>query len=87
MTLSSTGSALGYRCELRSHYSRAADPDTERRHAGGSAQAPHGSATWTTVAGVGAAVDKAGSLKLYSGFALDATHVWLGGDAGLLMHN
>jgi hypothetical protein len=25
--------------------------------------------------------------KLYSGFALDATHIWVGGDAGLLMHN
>ena len=46
-----------------------------------------GGASWTVVAGVGAAVDKAGSVKLYSGFALDATHVWLGGDAGLLMHN
>jgi len=46
-----------------------------------------GGASWTPVAGVGAAVDNAGSLKLYSGFALDATHVWLGGDNGLLMHN
>jgi hypothetical protein len=46
-----------------------------------------GGASWTPVAGVGAAVDQAGSTKLYSGFALDATHVWLGGDAGLLMHN
>lgn len=46
-----------------------------------------GGATWTKVDGVGDAVDKAGGLKLYSVFAVDATHVWLGGDGGLLMHN
>jgi len=44
-------------------------------------------ATWTKVYGVGDAVDKAGGLRLYSGFALDASHVWLGGEFGLLMHN
>jgi hypothetical protein len=39
-----------------------------------------GGATWSTVDGLGDA-------KLYSGFALDATHVWIGGAKGTLLHN
>ncbi len=37
-----------------------------------------GGATWALVSGLGDA-------KLYSGFALDATHVWIGGDHGTLL--
>ncbi len=40
-----------------------------------------GGASWATIAGLGEA-------KLYSGFALDADHVWIGGDQGtLLVHD
>ena len=46
-----------------------------------------GGTTWTNVAGFGAAVDALHGSKLYSGFAVDATHIWLGGDAGLVIHN
>jgi hypothetical protein len=46
-----------------------------------------GGATWTAVDGIAAAVDQAGGTKLYAGFALDAKHVWFGGDAGVLIHN
>lgn len=38
----------------------------------------NGGATWAQVTGLGDA-------KLYSGFALDATHVWIGGDRGTLL--
>lgn len=44
-------------------------------------------ATWSTVDGVGDAVEQFKGDKLYAGFALDATHVWLGGEGGLVMHN
>jgi photosystem II stability/assembly factor-like uncharacterized protein len=46
-----------------------------------------GGASWTTVAGVADAVDAFHGGKLYSGFALDATHIWLGGEGGVVMHN
>jgi photosystem II stability/assembly factor-like uncharacterized protein len=46
-----------------------------------------GGETWSSVPGVGAAVDALHGRSLYSGFAIDATHIWLGGDAGLLIHN
>jgi hypothetical protein len=46
-----------------------------------------GGASWATVAGVADAVDAFEGGKLYSGFALDATHIWIGGAGGLLMHN
>lgn len=46
-----------------------------------------GGETWTTVSGVGAAVDAAGGSKLYAGFALDEKHVWFGGVDGALIHN
>jgi hypothetical protein len=39
-----------------------------------------GGATWSTV-------DVGADDKLFSGFALDATHVWLGGEHGLVLHN
>jgi hypothetical protein len=39
------------------------------------------------VPGVGEAVAAAGGDKLYSVFALDGDHVWIGGERGLLMHN
>ncbi|HEX4417087.1 MAG TPA: hypothetical protein VH165_04265 [Kofleriaceae bacterium] len=42
---------------------------------------------WSAVPGVGDAVDAFHGSKLYSGFALDATHVWVGGEGGLVMHN
>jgi photosystem II stability/assembly factor-like uncharacterized protein len=44
-------------------------------------------ASWITVLGVAQAVDAAHGDKLYSGFAFDATHIWIGGAHGLLMHN
>lgn len=46
-----------------------------------------GGATWKTVPGVAEAAAAAGGDKLYAGFALDADHVWIGGERGLLMHN
>lgn len=46
-----------------------------------------GGATWTLVPGVGDAVARFKGGKLYAGFALDAEHIWLGGDNGLVMHN
>ncbi len=46
-----------------------------------------GGVTWAKVSGVSDAVTAAGGDKLYSGFALDATHVWLGGANGLVIHN
>lgn len=46
-----------------------------------------GGATWQVVPGVGEAVAAAGGDKLYSVFALDGDHVWIGGERGLLMHN
>lgn len=46
-----------------------------------------GGATWKMVPGVGDAVAKLKGGKLYAGFALDAEHIWLGGDNGLVMHN
>jgi hypothetical protein len=46
-----------------------------------------GGATWAKVPGIGDAVDAAGGDKLYSGFALDAAHVWIGGSHGVVMHN
>lgn len=46
-----------------------------------------GGETWTTVSGVGAAIDAAGGSKLYAGFALDEKHVWIGGKDGALIHN
>ncbi|HEY0190742.1 MAG TPA: hypothetical protein VGC42_06430, partial [Kofleriaceae bacterium] len=44
-------------------------------------------ATWATVDGVAEAVQAFHGGKLYAGFALDASHVWLGGEQGLVMHN
>lgn len=46
-----------------------------------------GGATWSRVTGVADAVAAAHGDKLRSGFALDATHVWLGGDHGVVIHN
>jgi hypothetical protein len=46
-----------------------------------------GGATWSRVSGVAEAVEAFRGNKLLSGFALDATHVWLGGDHGLVMRN
>jgi hypothetical protein len=46
-----------------------------------------GGATWTRVAGVAEAVDAVGGDKLYSGFALDTAHIWLGGARGVVVHN
>ncbi|MEO7730163.1 MAG: hypothetical protein ABIY55_04265 [Kofleriaceae bacterium] len=46
-----------------------------------------GGATWGLVTDVADAVTAAGGDKLRCGFALDATHVWLGGDRGLVLHN
>lgn len=37
-----------------------------------------GGATWSVLSGLGTS-------KLYSGFALDATHVWVGGEQGVLL--
>lgn len=37
-----------------------------------------GGATWSVLSGLGKS-------KLYSGFALDATHVWVGGEQGVLL--
>ena len=43
-------------------------------------------ASWTAVgSGLAEAVAAAGGSKLYCGFALDETHFWLGGDAGLVL--
>jgi hypothetical protein len=43
-------------------------------------------ATWSTVdEGLAAAVDAAGGDKLYCGFALDATHYWVGGARGVVL--
>jgi len=44
-------------------------------------------ATWAAVDGVGAAVDAAAGDKLYSVFALDTAHIWLGGARGVVLHN
>ena len=45
-----------------------------------------GGSTWTTVgAGLTAAVTASGGDKLYCGFALDATHFWIGGASGLVL--
>jgi hypothetical protein len=46
-----------------------------------------GGASWTLVAGVADAVDAFHGGQLYSGFALDATHIWVGGEGGVVMHN
>lgn len=46
-----------------------------------------GGASWSRVSGVAEAVDAFHGDKLYSGFALDANHIWVGGARGLLMHN
>jgi photosystem II stability/assembly factor-like uncharacterized protein len=46
-----------------------------------------GGASWTAVDGVADAVNAFHGGKLYTGFALDATHIWLGGEGGLVMHN
>ena len=46
-----------------------------------------GGATWQVVPGVGTAASAAGGDKLYTVFALDADHVWVGGARGLVMHN
>ncbi|MEO6774515.1 MAG: hypothetical protein ABI467_16100 [Kofleriaceae bacterium] len=51
--------------------------DHDGNHALGLSTAD-GGATWAQVIGLGDA-------KLYSGFALDATHVWIGGDNGTLL--
>lgn len=44
-------------------------------------------ASWSVVAGVGAAVDAAHGDKLYSVFALDTAHIWAGGASGVVIHN
>jgi hypothetical protein len=46
-----------------------------------------GGAGWGRVTDVAAAVAAAHGDKLRSGFALDATHVWLGGDRGVVLRN
>lgn len=46
-----------------------------------------GGVTWTAVGGVAGAVDAFHGGRLYSVFALDAAHVWLGGEGGLVIHN
>ena len=46
-----------------------------------------GGATWAADNGVADAVAAAGGDKLYSGFALDAAHVWLGGAHGVVLHH
>ncbi len=47
-----------------------------------------GGATWDSESGdLAAKVDEAGGGKLYTGFALDANHIWVGGDYGVLMAN
>ena len=46
-----------------------------------------GGVTWRVVPEVASAVEAAGGDKLFTGFALDADHVWIGGARGLLMHN
>lgn len=46
-----------------------------------------GGATWQRVDGVGDAVEQAEGGKLFAVFGLDASHVWIGGERGLLMHN
>jgi hypothetical protein len=44
--------------------------------------------TWTKSGGdLATKVDGAGGGKLYTGFALDAYHIWVGGDYGVLMAN
>jgi hypothetical protein len=44
-------------------------------------------ATWSVVAGVPEAVNAASGNKLTAGFAVDATHIWVGGDFGVVLHN
>lgn len=44
-------------------------------------------ATWAVVPGVGAAVTAANGDKLYSVFALDTAHIWVGGARGVIAHN
>jgi hypothetical protein len=44
-------------------------------------------ASWARVTDVAEAVTAAHGDKLRCGFALDATHVWLGGDRGVVLHN
>jgi hypothetical protein len=45
-----------------------------------------GGATWASSGGdLAAKVTAAGGGKLFSGFALDANHIWVGGDYGVLM--
>lgn len=44
-------------------------------------------ATWTKVAGVAEAVAAVNGSKLYSGFAIDTAHIWLGGSNGVVVHN
>ena len=46
-----------------------------------------GGATWAPVAGVADAVDAAHGSKLYSVFAIDTAHIWLGGSQGVIVHN
>jgi hypothetical protein len=47
-----------------------------------------GGATWSTASGdLAAKVSEAGGDKLRAGFALDAYHLWVGGDRGILMAN
>jgi len=46
-----------------------------------------GGVTWTKVAGISDVVAAAGGSKLYSVFALDTAHVWIGGSRGVIVHN
>lgn len=47
-----------------------------------------GGATWKTVSSdLAAKVSMMGGGKLHTGFALDASHIWVGGDYGVLMAN
>jgi photosystem II stability/assembly factor-like uncharacterized protein len=44
-------------------------------------------ATWSVVPGVGDAVAAANGDKLYTVFALDTAHIWVGGARGVIAHN
>ena len=47
-----------------------------------------GGATWkTSTSDLAAKVSKAGGGKLFTGFALDANHIWVGGEHGILAAN
>lgn len=43
--------------------------------------------TWLVLPGIAQAVEDGEGVELHSGFAVDATHIWLGGDFGLVIHN